>query len=148
MPSFSYKAVKDSGQQVTGVMTAENYQVALRLLEPLGAPDEDDSPAPEASTEGGGPVAIHLDGVAVADNQRLSGSGHRKITFPIPDCCASILSGLSSADRISLLWPLHLRSCKSDNRGRWLPDSSPAASPCRIMQRPEKAGKIQADESW
>ncbi|MHC5110930.1 MAG: type II secretion system F family protein [Planctomycetota bacterium] len=33
MPSFSYKAVNDSGAPVTGVLTAENYQVALRLLE-------------------------------------------------------------------------------------------------------------------
>lgn len=33
MPSFSYKAVRDSGQQVSGVLTAENYQVALRMLE-------------------------------------------------------------------------------------------------------------------
>jgi len=33
MPSFSYKAVRDSGQHVSGVLTAENYQVALRLLE-------------------------------------------------------------------------------------------------------------------
>ncbi|MFQ5463223.1 MAG: type II secretion system F family protein [Phycisphaerae bacterium] len=33
MPSFSYKAVNDSGTPVTGVLTAENYQVALRMLE-------------------------------------------------------------------------------------------------------------------
>ena len=33
MPSFSYKAVNDSGAAVTGVLTAENYQVALRMLE-------------------------------------------------------------------------------------------------------------------
>ena len=33
MPSFSYKAVSESGKPVTGVLTAENYQVALRLLE-------------------------------------------------------------------------------------------------------------------
>lgn len=33
MPSFSYKAVNDAGAQVSGVLTAENYQVALRLLD-------------------------------------------------------------------------------------------------------------------
>ncbi len=33
MPSFSYRAVNDGGQQVSGVLTAENYQVALRMLE-------------------------------------------------------------------------------------------------------------------
>jgi general secretion pathway protein F len=33
MPSYSYKAVSDSGQAVSGVLTAENYQVALRQLE-------------------------------------------------------------------------------------------------------------------
>lgn len=33
MPSYSYKAVDDVGKPVTGVLTAENYQVALRLLE-------------------------------------------------------------------------------------------------------------------
>jgi type II secretory pathway component PulF len=33
MPSFSYKAVSGDGQQVSGVLTAENYQVALRQLE-------------------------------------------------------------------------------------------------------------------
>ncbi len=33
MPSYSYKAVNDSGKPVSGVLTAENYQVALRLLE-------------------------------------------------------------------------------------------------------------------
>ena len=30
MPSFSYKAMNDSGKHVNGVLTAENYQVALR----------------------------------------------------------------------------------------------------------------------
>ncbi|MHC4066840.1 MAG: type II secretion system F family protein [Planctomycetota bacterium] len=33
MPTFSYKAVGQDGQSVTGSLTAENYQVALRLLE-------------------------------------------------------------------------------------------------------------------
>ncbi len=33
MPSFSYKAVNQTGSSVTGVVTAENYQVALRMLE-------------------------------------------------------------------------------------------------------------------
>ena len=33
MPSYSYKAFNDSGAAVTGVLTAENYQVALRMLE-------------------------------------------------------------------------------------------------------------------
>ncbi|MCH8966364.1 MAG: type II secretion system F family protein [Planctomycetes bacterium] len=33
MPSFTYKAVSDTGSRVTGVLTAENYQVALRMLE-------------------------------------------------------------------------------------------------------------------
>lgn len=33
MPSFSYRAVNGTGQNVTGVLTAENYQVALRMLE-------------------------------------------------------------------------------------------------------------------
>ena len=33
MPSYSYKAVSDNGQAVSGVLTAENYQVALRMLE-------------------------------------------------------------------------------------------------------------------
>jgi general secretion pathway protein F/type IV pilus assembly protein PilC len=33
MPSYTYKAVSDSGQAVSGVLTAENYQVALRQLE-------------------------------------------------------------------------------------------------------------------
>ena len=32
MPSFSYKAVSGSGEQVAGVLTAENYLVALRML--------------------------------------------------------------------------------------------------------------------
>jgi general secretion pathway protein F/type IV pilus assembly protein PilC len=33
MPSYRYRAVSDSGKAVTGVLTAENYQVALRMLE-------------------------------------------------------------------------------------------------------------------
>lgn len=33
MPSFSYRAVNGTGQNVDGVLTAENYQVALRMLE-------------------------------------------------------------------------------------------------------------------
>ena len=33
MPSFSYRAVGATGEQVSGVLTAENYQVALRMLE-------------------------------------------------------------------------------------------------------------------
>lgn len=33
MPSYSYKALNGSGQQVSGVLTAENYQVALRQLQ-------------------------------------------------------------------------------------------------------------------
>ncbi len=33
MPSFTYRAVSDSGKPVTGVLTAENYQVALRQLD-------------------------------------------------------------------------------------------------------------------
>lgn len=33
MPSFTYKAVAGDGKQVDGVLTAENYQVALRMLE-------------------------------------------------------------------------------------------------------------------
>jgi len=33
MPSFSYKAVSNAGKQVAGVLTAENYQVALRMLD-------------------------------------------------------------------------------------------------------------------
>jgi general secretion pathway protein F/type IV pilus assembly protein PilC len=33
MPSYAYKAVSDSGKAVDGVLTAENYQVALRMLE-------------------------------------------------------------------------------------------------------------------
>jgi len=33
MPSYTYRAVSDSGEAVSGVLTAENYQVALRLLE-------------------------------------------------------------------------------------------------------------------
>ncbi len=33
MPSYTYKAVKSSGQQISGVLTAENYGVALRQLE-------------------------------------------------------------------------------------------------------------------
>lgn len=33
MPSFNYRAVRSTGQAVSGVLTAENYQVALRMLE-------------------------------------------------------------------------------------------------------------------
>ncbi|MBU0717439.1 MAG: type II secretion system F family protein [Planctomycetes bacterium] len=33
MPSFTYKAVNEGGAAVTGVLTAENYQVALRMLD-------------------------------------------------------------------------------------------------------------------
>lgn len=33
MPSFTYRAVNDTGQPVNGVLTAENYQVALRMLD-------------------------------------------------------------------------------------------------------------------
>ncbi len=33
MPSFTYKAVSDAGKPVSGVLTAENYQVALRQLD-------------------------------------------------------------------------------------------------------------------
>ena len=33
VPSYSYKAVGTDGQPVTGVLTAENYQVALRMLD-------------------------------------------------------------------------------------------------------------------
>ena len=33
MPSYTYKAVNESGKQVSGVVTAENQQVALRMLD-------------------------------------------------------------------------------------------------------------------
>src|SRR3972149_2028770 len=33
MPSFSYKAVSNVGKHVSGVLTAENYLVALRMLD-------------------------------------------------------------------------------------------------------------------
>lgn len=33
MPSYSYRAMSDSGKPVAGVLTAENYQVALRMLD-------------------------------------------------------------------------------------------------------------------
>src|SRR5262245_17711538 len=33
MPSFTYKAVSNAGRQVSGVLTAENYLVALRMLD-------------------------------------------------------------------------------------------------------------------
>ena len=33
MPSFTYKAVSEAGKPVAGVLTAENYQVALRMLD-------------------------------------------------------------------------------------------------------------------
>ncbi len=33
VPSYSYKAVGDDGKPVTGVLTAENYEVALRMLD-------------------------------------------------------------------------------------------------------------------
>lgn len=33
MPSYTYKAVTSSGKPVTGILTAENYQVALRQLD-------------------------------------------------------------------------------------------------------------------
>jgi len=33
MPSYSYKAVGSDGKTVSGVLTAENYQVALRMLD-------------------------------------------------------------------------------------------------------------------
>lgn len=33
MPSFAYKAVSSGGQHVAGVLTAENYHVALRMLD-------------------------------------------------------------------------------------------------------------------
>jgi general secretion pathway protein F/type IV pilus assembly protein PilC len=33
MPSFTYKAVNKTGQSVSGILTAENYLVALRMLE-------------------------------------------------------------------------------------------------------------------
>ena len=33
MPSYTYNAVSKTGESVTGVLTAENYQVALRLLD-------------------------------------------------------------------------------------------------------------------
>lgn len=33
VPSFSYKAYNAGGQSVTGVITAENYQVAMRMLD-------------------------------------------------------------------------------------------------------------------
>lgn len=33
MPSFSYKAVSNAGKHVAGVLTAENYLVALRMLD-------------------------------------------------------------------------------------------------------------------
>ena len=48
MPSFTYKAVKSSGQPITGVLTAENYGVALRQL-------EEQSLFPVTVTEGVGP---------------------------------------------------------------------------------------------
>lgn len=33
MPSYTYKAVNEAGTSTTGVLTAENYQVALRMLD-------------------------------------------------------------------------------------------------------------------
>ncbi len=33
MPSYTYRAISEAGQPVNGVLTAENYQVALRQLE-------------------------------------------------------------------------------------------------------------------
>src|SRR3990172_5164357 len=33
MPTFTYKAVSNAGRHVSGVLTAENYLVALRMLD-------------------------------------------------------------------------------------------------------------------
>lgn len=47
MPSFVYKAYNDAGQQVSGVIAAENYQVAVRML-------DEQALFPVKLTEGGG----------------------------------------------------------------------------------------------
>ena len=61
--------------RLSALLVAHQYpshrSIALRLLEPLGAPDEGDEPAPHRPPEGTGPVAFHLDQVAV----RVAGHG-------------------------------------------------------------------------
>ena len=61
--------------RLSALLVAHQYpshrSIALRLLEPLGAPDESDLPAPNRPPEGTGPVAFHLDKVAV----RVAGHG-------------------------------------------------------------------------
>ncbi len=53
MPSFSYKAVGDTGDPVSGVLTAENYQVALRMLEEQSLYPIQVSEGVSGSSEGG-----------------------------------------------------------------------------------------------
>ncbi len=50
MPSFTYKAVSEGGNAVTGVLTAENYQVALRMLDEQALYPVSVSEGMEAST--------------------------------------------------------------------------------------------------
>ena len=33
MPTYAYRAIEDGGQLVSGALTAENHQVALRMLD-------------------------------------------------------------------------------------------------------------------
>ena len=55
--------------RMAALLLAHQYpshrSIALRLLEPLGAPEEDEPPAEARAPEGAGPVAVHLDRVAV-----------------------------------------------------------------------------------
>ena len=55
--------------RMAALLLAHQYpshrSIALRLLEPLGAPEEEEPPAAARAPEGTGPVAVHLDRVAV-----------------------------------------------------------------------------------
>jgi ATP-binding cassette subfamily B protein len=61
--------------RLSALLIAHQYpshrSIALRLLEPLGAPDESEETATPSAPEGTGPVAVHLDKVAV----RVAGHG-------------------------------------------------------------------------
>ncbi len=61
--------------RLSALLVAHQYpshrSIALRLLEPLGAPDESDGAPPSRPSEGTGPVTVRLDDVAV----RVAGHG-------------------------------------------------------------------------